>query len=269
MTGPWTPDLSEYLTHHGADELVLNYAHGFEAQDLDHLSPAFDIRSLDVIDRSIHDMSPVARLAGLEELAFQAAPGVGADLRAFPRLTRVASEWSAIASTISSCDSLRDLTTWGFGESDLSCLASSFALQRLTVKNAPWLRCLDGCQTMQVLESLRVLGAPKLVDHWAVGRLNPRTIVELEVEGSPIATLEPLAALEGLRLLGIADCGDLSSLTPLAGMQELRTLLAWGSTRVLDCDLAPLFKLPKLVELRMRDRREYRPQVREHPAAVF
>jgi len=38
---------------------------------------------------------------------------------------------------------------------------------------------------------------------------------------------------------------------------------AWGSTRVEDGDLSPLLRLSHLSEIRMRDRREYRPTLAE------
>ena len=40
-------------------------------------------------------------------------------------------------------------------------------------------------------------------------------------------------------------------------------VLAWGSTRILDADLSPLLSLPRLTELRMKSRREYKPSVKE------
>ena len=66
-----------------------------------------------------------------------------------------------------------------------------------------------------------------------------------------------------MSLLAFGDCGDIPTLAPLRPLDELRVVLAWGDTRVLDADLSPLADLPNLEELRMRDRREYRPRVRE------
>jgi hypothetical protein len=41
----------------------------------------------------------------------------------------------------------------------------------------------------------------------------------------------------------------------------LECLYAWGSTRIEDGDLSPLLRLSHLSEIRMRDRREYRPRL--------
>jgi hypothetical protein len=44
---------------------------------------------------------------------------------------------------------------------------------------------------------------------------------------------------------------------------------AWGSTRILDGDLSPLARLPRLKQIRMRNRRGYRPAVGDLVASVF
>jgi hypothetical protein len=59
------------------------------------------------------------------------------------------------------------------------------------------------------------------------------------------------------------DSGELQTLAPLAGLKNLEYFHAWGSTRVIDGDLSQLAALPNLVEVRMRNRRTYRPPVAE------
>jgi internalin A len=73
-----------------------------------------------------------------------------------------------------------------------------------------------------------------------------------------LASVEPL---RHLRFLSFSQSGDLDSLSPLSNLTELRELYAWGTTRVLDGDLSPLFELPALYDVRMRDRRNYRPRM--------
>jgi hypothetical protein len=78
-----------------------------------------------------------------------------------------------------------------------------------------------------------------------------------------IDDLDQVRKLSGLNWFGISNSGPIESLAPLESLQRLETLHAWGTTRVTDNDLAPLLRLPKLKELRMRDRREYSPRVSE------
>lgn len=44
---------------------------------------------------------------------------------------------------------------------------------------------------------------------------------------------------------------------------------AWGSTCIVDRDLSLLARLPRLAEIRMRDRRSYTPRVVDLKAALF
>jgi hypothetical protein len=71
-----------------------------------------------------------------------------------------------------------------------------------------------------------------------------------------------------LRFLRISECGEMASLAPIESLTELEVLYAWGSTRIVDGDLSPLARLPRLKEVRMRNRRGYKPPVDELPAAV-
>ena len=71
-----------------------------------------------------------------------------------------------------------------------------------------------------------------------------------------------------LRILEVSACGDVESLRPLGGLNELEELHAWGTTRVVDGDLRPILGLPHLRELRMRDRPTYTPRVAEIVTAL-
>jgi hypothetical protein len=75
--------------------------------------------------------------------------------------------------------------------------------------------------------------------------------------------LDSIAPLTRLTALEVADCRSIDSLHPLSSLEALERFLAWGSTRIMDADLSPLLSLPRLNELRMKSRREYKPSVKE------
>ena len=80
--------------------------------------------------------------------------------------------------------------------------------------------------------------------------------------------IEPLSRLGELRYLGISDCGLIPSLHPVGEPAMLERLYAWGSTRIENADLSPLLRLSQLSEIRMRDRRDYRPRLSEVKAQL-
>jgi hypothetical protein len=79
--------------------------------------------------------------------------------------------------------------------------------------------------------------------------------------------LKPLT-LVNLRFLGISECGEVESLAPIGSLDQLEVLYAWGSTRIVDGDLSPLARLPRLKELSVRDRRDYKPRVADLLSAL-
>lgn len=90
VTGPWPEEASLALARGEADGLVLNYARGFCESSLELLDGAWPLRRLSVLDRSIVDLEPICRLAGIEELSVQAAGHAILELERLPCLRRSA-----------------------------------------------------------------------------------------------------------------------------------------------------------------------------------
>ena len=260
-TGPWSPEAAACLTAGVVDGLTLNYARGFAESDLDFLD-AWPVKRLDVLDRTLTDLTPIARLgASLESLSIQAASRAEIDLAAVPRLRTLAAWWSAVEETIDQLDGLEELTVMDYDEIDLRPLAVQSSLTKLILKVAPLLETLDGAEDLSALAVLNVAAARELHDATALASI-AKSLVEVEFESClAITALDDLSSLQSLMFLGISDCGRVESLHPVAELTNLEQLHAWGSTRIMDNDLSPLLNLPRLSEVRMRDRRDYRPRV--------
>ena len=269
VTGRWSGAAAQALARGEADGLVLNYARGFSGDDLEFLDEGLGIRRLKLLDRGISDLGPIARLGNsLEELSVQAAEDAELDLSALPRLRSLAGEWGLIRDTLATVDGLQSLITWRFDEVDLHAFRDDLDLQRLTIKDAPNLESLSGVGDLPELAVLGVFLARKLRDLSDVAGL-AHSLRELEFEDCPaISAIDDVEALGELRFLGVSDCGEIESLAPVSAFEQLEVLYAWGSTRVLDGDLSPLAQLPNLREIRMRDRRGYRPRVADLVSAL-
>jgi internalin A len=262
-TGPWTREAAAALEGADVDALELNYARGFFEPDLEFLE-AWPVRQLMLLDRKQTDLSPISRLGGtLEELSVQAAPGAVISAGDFPALTGLSAYWDAVHETISEAKDLRRLTVMAYGGIDLSPLSSNESLIRVTLKEALALESLSGAEGLLELQKLAVGRAPFLHDLMALRQVEA-PLRDLQFEDCMgIEALEEMGSLEELTWLGVSNCGPIESLKPLQSLSQLETLYAWGTTRISDNDLSPLTRLPKLNEVRMRERREYRPQVSE------
>jgi hypothetical protein len=262
VTGRWSDAAAEALARGEADGLVLNYARGFVGSDLEFLEAGLGVRRLDLLDRGIADLGPIARLAeSLEELSVQAAERAGLDLAELPHLRAVAGDWALVGPTLGSVDQLRSVITWRFDEVDLHAFRDHVSLEQLTIKGAPGLETLSGIGELPELAVLEIVLARKLSDIGDVSGL-AESLRAFKLQDCPlIDAIDDIESLINLRVFGLSDCGDIESFAPLHALVELEELYAWGSTRVVDGDLLPITKLPLLHEIRMRDRRGYRPRV--------
>lgn len=261
--GRWTTEAAEALHDPAVDGLSLSYTDGFAELDLEFLD-AWPIQVLVVLDHKLCDLRPVERLAGtLEGLFVDAADGAVVDLTGFERLRKLEADWIHVAENISGARNLQEVILWPYGGADLEPLVENVYLERVTLKDSRSLESLSGVERLDRLEELAVLRAPFLRD--TADLLSVRApLRELNIQDAMgVEALNELVELSEVSWLGVGDCGAIESLKPLEALRNLERLHAWGTTRILDNDLSPLTRLPKLKELRMRSRREYRPQVTE------
>jgi hypothetical protein len=142
------------------------------------------------------------------------------------------------------------------------------ALKHLTVKEAPNLESVSGIRDLPNRTVLGIFLARRLGEIGDVADRG-RSLRELELEDRPgIDAIDDVESLGYLRFLSISECGDIASLAPVGSLKQLETLYAWGSTRIVDADLSPLAQLPRLKEIRMRNRRGYKPPVSDLVSAL-
>ena len=265
VTGDWNPSAEEAVSRPDVTGLTLNYAAGFRERNLDFLGE-WPIQRLNILARTIDDLSPVYRLAGtLERLSVQSSPRASIDLRQLPWLTAAAAEWTQIADTIEYAIGLNDLSAASYSPADLLPLQRNQGLSRLRMKQHPRLESLEGIQSLPALAEIGIFGARRLADIEALARSDaPQELRSLDLgSSSGFVSLDALAGRAGLRTLGIANLGPITSLRPLEGMTTLERLMAYESTRIANGDLSPLLSLTGLKDLRMMNRKHYRPTVAE------
>ena len=256
--GSWSAEAGDLLDTGQVEGLDLNYAKGFKDTDLAFLRP-WPIRRLSVLSRTSNDVSPIYRLSEtLETLSIQCASSVQVDLRNLPCLQSLSAGWAQVSSSIGDALGLRDLYLGSYGERDLSPLRWNTQLERLRLKDRPRTQTLDGIEFLPRIEHLGVFGAP-IEDIGPLGRLE--RLSELHLQSCRVRDLGPIAKLSGLRVLNMSEGGEIDSVSSIESTQRLEMLWLFGTTRVVDDDLGPIARLPRLRDLRMKARRSYRPSV--------
>lgn len=262
ITGRWTADAAQLVERGEVEGLTLNYALGFSEPNLDFLD-AWPIRRLQILDRSLTDLEPVARLRQtLEDLSVQAAPEAVLDLGEAPRLRALAGEWELIRSQLRLLGSVERLITWRFDETSLLALSDHEHLQRLTIKEPRKLASLLGAESLRSLRHLELTPTPWLTDISAIDDLTGLEALILQGARS-LFSIDRVSPHLNLRHLAVADSGEIESLSPVRGLTQLQALYLWGTTRILDADLTPILSLSALTDFRMRPRKPYRPSVAE------
>ena len=252
----------------GADGLIANYARGFIGDDLEFVR-GLPLRRLDVLARTITDLSPVYDLSGsLEELRVQAGSGTRIDLAAMPRLRALSCSWEQVVDTIRDATNVEDLFLGAYDGRDLVPLAHLTSLRSLRMKGRPALRSLDGIESMPWLDHLGIYLAP-LEDSTALARAASPVLTELHLASCRrITSLEDLSQLTALRTLDVSEGGSIESLEPIAGLLHLERLYVYGSTNIADGNLTPLLGMPCMRDLRIMNRRHYAPSAQEVKARL-
>ena len=261
MTGPWDAETGRLLSAGGIDALHLNYAVGFGERDLNFLE-AWPITRLHILARTLTDIEPIYRLAAtLQNLDLTVSPAVMLDCSRLPMLTNLTVDsWDQISGSIGQADVLAR-STFGVTRKKICSHCPRTAACSVRLRSAPRLSSLNGVETLTSLEKLAVAGARSL------DRLTPLLAVGISLTSLELEScrrLESIHALEAtprLTYLGVNDCGNIDSVSALRSLKHLRILEMWGSTRVIDGDLSPIEDLTVLADLRLANRRHYRPSV--------
>jgi hypothetical protein len=257
LEGGWRDEYAKAIESHGLAVLSIMV----RGDDLSFLERVPGLRGLVLNAGEVRSLAAVESLRGLETLTLNtpSKPRMELDFGAFPALRTLRMYWNPGFESVFAAASLESLFVFGPPDPDLRRFGALRGLRRLELSQGRTLASTAG-----VGAGVRFLG---LYQQAALTDLaDLPALVVLAIEGSK--KLGELVTVPTLRRLKVANCGDIASLAPLRGLDELEEFLAWESTRVLDGDLSVLLELPKLRVLGMRDRREYRPRVPEIEAAL-
>lgn len=266
IVGPLTRVFRDELRSLEIDELYLNYALGFAEADLEFVR-GLTLQRLEVLAPQIVSLSPVADVQSLAELQLTVHPSARLHLGELPDLDYLGAPWS-ILSGIGETN-IATLYLEQYGEADLRPFARIPGLRSLILKERPKVSSLAGFDQLPHLRSLEIYGAVNLLDISELAE--GRRLTTLVLEGCRrVRTLQPVAGCGNLRYLNCGDGGSLANLSPLGKLSFLEVLYLFGSTRIADANLAPILDLVDygLRELRMMERKVYRPKVSEIQAAI-
>jgi hypothetical protein len=269
ITGQWSSTSAGCLETGQADGLVLNYARGYQEKDLSFIR-GLPIRRLHILSRTVTDLSPVYSLAEtLVTLRVQSDPRATIELERLPRLRTLSADWRQVQSSIHSVPHLEKLFLLSYAEPDFTPLASLTSLSSIVMKDYPQVRALDGIEDLSWLAELGVHLGTNLEDISALRRAASPVLEVLQLPSCRRVTdIDPVAACSSLRFFELSDGAEIPTVELLADLVSMERLYLYGSTKIADCNLGPIARLPRLQDFRIQNRRGYSPSVKEIQEAI-
>jgi Leucine-rich repeat (LRR) protein len=279
VLGSSTLGLDRFLKEVRCSRLMLNYAHGWNAENLNFLRELQNpIEELIVIAWTPLDLSPISALTGLREITLHCHPNVVFNFELLPSLEECTLTWAKGYSSVFGLSRLKRLWVDHLDVENLDVLCELSCLESLKLLNTK-ARTLDGLEKLKGLKALEISHARRLKSIEALWSLSQLRVLELQaitiknlqfIESlknlgklslgkTQIGQLDSLARLPKLRWLDLSDIkGGIPSIAFVRDMQALEILLIFG-TRILEDDLSVLLQVPSLRYLRLDFRKRYFP----------
>ena len=246
VMGRWSDTVLDAVLGSGAKELELNYARGWEGDDVAWLRQVPHLEAIDIVHRTIMDISPVNGLHQLRYLGVSTYCKTRLDFSNWPQLEECALvEWRPGAASLFEHQGVRRLVISKYLGTDFSPFSGMGNLRELRLLSPSRLQSCRGVGSLERLTLLEMSRASKLDTLVGIEELSCLQRLELH-SCKKIASIVPVASLSHLTSFYCCDCGRIDSIQPLATSTDLEEFLFHESTHVLDGDLFPLLGLPSL-----------------------
>ncbi len=251
----WNKNISDFILKHNIKALCLNYAGGWQGDNINFLSDLKELNYFEIIDRNISDISGVNELNNLEFLKIFTYCKTKIDFSNFPKLRKCIFEWRKGCESLFDCRTLEHLFLVNYDGKNFRELSRLKELRRLHLIDSK----IEDISEIRLLTKMNYLELTRLKKLTLIDPLAELTSLEsLSVDTCKgITDIEPLGKLSKLRELFLDNLGEINSLKVLASCRELEFLHFHESTKVLDGELGFLQSLPRLYKIRFQNRRHY------------
>jgi hypothetical protein len=267
VCGEWLPKYHDILAALGIENLAINYARGFTGANIDFLNHVLTIKGLEILVHHIPDCSPINSLHELRDLIIDVRPSTDVVYSNFPFLENCGLDWHHGASSIFACNLLHSLRISTYPGSDFSEFAHFQILHSLSLSSARTTSFREiGC-----LPNLRTLGLHHIKNLSSLEGIEAaRNIESLDITSTKnLRSIEAISSLHKLKKISFTNCGEIKSLAFLAELIDLESVTFYDSTVISDGNLAVLLGLPKLTNVRFKNRKHYTHKQEDFPYWVW
>lgn len=259
IKGPWHSGMVDFLKKHDVGGLSFHYRDGFRCDDYTFLKelPFITLFHVPYTEAGVYvEPIPVPDLTGLTRLVAQFKVGHTVQMDQLPNLQSCTMQWQAKLHSVFDAKALQRLQITGLNWQKTDRLADLQSLRNLEVAHSG-IQSLAPIAELRNLDRLSLSVCHRLESLDGIENLQSLRCLHL-AEVSKVTSLDRLASLKNLEVLTIADGRDIESVAPLEGLINLKALwIAGTKAKIIDGDLAPLTRLPKLAMLTLGNRRHY------------
>jgi len=254
-------------------EINPNYYH---LENLNCLVKFRQIEHIRLINHTM-DIEGIHYLTSLKTMELGVENGQPVDFKNFPHLSSCHFQWSNKRSSILDCNQIELLGIANYHKDDLTELATMINLKYLGLGNSK-VKSLNGIEEFNRLENLGLEFMTKLESLAGIESLTKLKEIEL-YSLRTLASIDAVAQIKSLqriniekckrveRIDGISSCnslcqlylnnmGDIQSLLPIKDLSNLKKLLFWEETNIVDGDLDFLLNM-NLEVLSFQNRKHY------------
>lgn len=255
ITSAWDSSIRQQMVRHSIAELEINYAKGWQGDNVEFLRELPFLISLDITDFNLKDVSSVSELTRLRFLGVETYGRIDIQFARLIELEECALEWGPGAFSLWSAPPLKKLFLNKYPGKDTSRIARFRGLISLRLASARIAQCED----LKECKDLSMLGFYHCRNLRSLTGMNGlRKLTHLEVDGcKSIGTFDSLQDLIQLERLSFCNSGKIESLNSLKHLKNLRAVFFYEDTRIMDGDMTSLLELPLLREVAFRNRRNY------------
>jgi hypothetical protein len=200
-------------------------------------------------------VSPIHYLTRVEMLEISTYCKTEIHFESFPALEDCRLTWRERAASLFECSILRRLFLSDYSRESTDSFARLARLEALSIASSA-VTSLEGLGSLRMLKFLGLYGLKRLRSLEGIESLANLETLEVN-ECRSLSGIAEIGQLNNLRRLELNDDGRLPSLKPLESLRELREVLFYESTNILDGDLSPLTQLPRLKKVSFRNRHHY------------
>lgn len=250
----WNDKIDMYIEQEKIQALYL-YT-DWQGSDYSFLRNLTGIVKLHILSgRESLNINAIEAMTSLETLNLKCITKEKIDFTKLTNLKECVISWWPGAISIFQVITLESLYLDEFKSDDYSELANLTKLKRLVIGNSN-IKDINFLKFLPKLERLELANCRKLNDFTPIKSLS--RLKWLSIDGiQSMSNVNYLDGLENLEYLDISNCKDIESLGMVGGLKNLKAMFFTGNTNIVDGDLIPLTKLPKLAMLAFRSQKHY------------